>query len=265
MSPAETTTHELGARDPGRRPLDLPGAIQLCGSPDGCESLCDKCQVRMLAVCAALDEDELKELEAIAEHCTVAGRHTLFQEGDAARHVYSITSGTLRLQRDIDDGRRQVVGFALPGDFLGLSLESSFGFGADALTPVTACRFERNRFTELVSRKPELQRKLHQTASRKLAFAEDHMVVLGRRKAEERVAIFLLRWSERLQVLRGPSPTLPLPMGRQDIADYLGLTIETVSRTISRFTRDRIILVVPDGVRVLDRSKLIQAANATHA
>ena len=259
MSPAAADVVE-----PAQKALDPLRPIQLCGSPDGCESICDKCQVRLLAVCAALDEDELKELEAIAEHYNVPARHTLFQEGDASKHVYSVTSGTLRLQRDIDDGRRQVVGFALPGDFLGLSLDASFGFGADALTPVSACRFDRGRFTELVSRKPELQRKLHQTASRKLAFAEDHMVVLGRRKAEERVAIFLLRWSERLQVIRGPSPTLPLPMGRQDIADYLGLTIETVSRTISRFTRDRIILVVPDGVRVLDRSKLIQAANSTH-
>jgi CRP/FNR family transcriptional regulator len=99
-------------------------------------------------------------------------------------------------------------------------------------------------------------RKMHEVASHELAIAQEHMVVLGRRRAEERVASFLLKWWQRLKRIQGPSPTVPLPMGRQDIADHLGLTIETVSRTLARWMRERIILDVPDGVRILDGARL---------
>jgi CRP/FNR family transcriptional regulator, anaerobic regulatory protein len=227
-----------------------------CFHASGCRSVCQNCRVRLLAVCSALEETEIHELDAIMHHMTVAPKQTLFSQGDEATSLYTITSGTLRLHYDLPDGRRQIVGFAMPGDFLGLSLEPRFGLTADTLTEVSLCRFERPRFMGLIERHPNMMRKMHEVASHELAIAQEHMVVLGRRRAEERVASFLIKWWQRLKRIQGPSPTVPLPMGRQDIADHLGLTIETVSRTLARWMRERIILDVPDGVRILDGGRL---------
>lgn len=222
----------------------------------GCEVACDTCRVRLVAVCAALDEAELAELESITEHRVLPARRTLFQQGDAVDSVFTVTSGTVRLQSELSDGRRQVVGFAVPGDFLGLALADRYGFSAETLTPATLCRFDRRDFVRLVERHPALLSRLHAVASHELGIAQAHMLVLGRRRAEERVAAFLLRWRDRISALQGASPTVPLPMGRQDIADHLGLTIETVSRVFARWMRERIVLGVPDGVRILDDARL---------
>ncbi|MCX7323523.1 MAG: helix-turn-helix domain-containing protein [Hyphomicrobiales bacterium] len=228
----------------------------LCASPEGCRSVCATCRVRLYAVCSAMSEDDIADLERLAAHVELSPRTALFQAGDLARFVYTVTSGTLRLQRDLADGRRQVIGFAIPGDFIGLSLDETYQFSADTLTAVGLCRFDRKDFTSLShSRQPLLER-LHLAATHELTIAQDHMVILGRRRAEERVAAFLLRWRDRLGRINGRSATVGLPMSRQDMADHLGLTIETVSRTMARWMRDRIILDVPGGIRVLDQQRL---------
>lgn len=232
-------------------------APSACTSATGCPVVCAQCRVRLFAVCAALDDEEIGDLERIAEQQSFQAKQTLFMSGDAAAAVYSITAGTVRLQRDLSDGRRQVIGFAIPGDFIGLAMEDSFSFSADTLTDVSVCAFDRARFTDLMSKRPPLMGRLHQVASHELGFAQEHMVILGRRRAEERVAAFLIRWRERLEKVSGRSATIQLPMGRQDIADYLGLTIETVSRIFARLMRERILLDVPQGVRVLDDQRLL--------
>ncbi|CAN1563370.1 Crp cAMP-binding proteins - catabolite gene activator and regulatory subunit of cAMP-dependent protein kinases [Rhabdaerophilaceae bacterium] len=230
--------------------------ISACVSISGCKSVCETCRIRMFAVCSSLADHEIRELEAIQQHAQFAQKSTLFVQGDLANSVYSLTSGTVRLHYDLPDGRRQIVGFAVPGDFLAIALDERFGFTADALTPVTACRFERSRFMSLADRHPAMMTRLHEMASHELTIAQEHMVVLGRRRAEERVACFLLGWWARMKRINGNSPTMHLPMGRQDMADYLGLTIETVSRTLARWMREKIILDVPDGIRVLDAQRL---------
>src|SRR3954449_10401025 len=126
---------------------------------------------------------------------------------------------------------------------------TQYPFSADAVEPVTACRFARGAFSALLDEKPHLLRRLHEAATHELSLAQDHMVLLGRRTADEKVAAFLLGLRDRWRRLGGSLVTIPLPMTRQDIADYLGLTLETVSRTISKFARSRMLLVVPDGVR----------------
>jgi len=228
-----------------------------CGGGQ-CASVCAECRVRLYAVCAALDEGEVHALERITQHMSLPAKSALFHAGDAANSVYTVTSGTLRLQRDLADGRRQIIGFAIPGDFIGLAMDQHFGFSADSLTPVNLCRFDRQAFSRLASEKQGLMGRLHNFASHELGLAQEHMVVLGRRRADERVAAFLLRWRERMARLTGASATLALPMGRQDIADYLGLTIETVSRTLARWMREKVILDVPDGIRILDPARLEQ-------
>ena len=178
----------------------------------------------------------------------------------APRPLFTITEGVVRLYKLLVDGRRQLLGFALPGDFLGLSLFDIYSFSADAVTDTVVCRFPRKAFIAYAEQRPHLLRRLHEFASHELSLAQDQMVLLGRRSAEQRVAAFLVMMRDRLQRLGHTSPTLPLPMSRQDIADYLGLTIETVSRTFSKLAAGKSIVIVPDGVRLLRQRELEQLA-----
>jgi len=217
---------------------------------------CADCTVRPISVCAVLEPDELAELEALSDESGFAEKETILLQGDEATSVYNITEGTVRLYRLLPDGRRQIIGFLLPGDFMGLALSERYAFSADAVEPVKACRFNRVSFSNLVAQKPHFLRRLHEAATHELTLAQDHMVLLGRRTAEEKVAAFLISLRERRRRLGLGTVTLPLPMTRQDIADYLGLTLETVSRTISKLAREKAIVVVPGGVRLLDAAKI---------
>jgi CRP/FNR family transcriptional regulator len=226
----------------------------------GATGVCGGCRVRSVSVCSALHGEELAELERLVEDSTFAPKATLVSEGDPARHVFTITSGTVRTFRLLPDGRRQLFGFLLPGDFLGLSLSDSYGFSAEAVDEVSACRFDRAKFTALLDRYPSLLRRLHEAASNELAQAQDHAVLLGRRTAEQKLAGFIAGLRDRMKRLGGSAVTIPLAMSRQDIADYLGLTIETVSRTVTALTASRLLLVVPGGLRILDAVRLEAAA-----
>lgn len=230
-----------------------------CAGPDA-QVDCQHCRARFLSVCSALDDAELKDLATIVDPRCVAAKSTLFSQGDESAAVYNVTEGMARLYKLLPDGRRQIIGFALPGDFLGLSLSDKFSFSADAVDDMKVCRFPRSKFTQQLDDKPHLLRRLHEIASNELMIAQDQLVVLGRRSAEERVAVFLMNLRRRFSVINHLSPTIPLPMSRQDIADYLGLTIETVSRTFSKFFKEKVLLNVPDGVRILNLERLTDLA-----
>ncbi|GAB6842161.1 Crp/Fnr family transcriptional regulator [Methylorubrum rhodinum] len=223
---------------------------------------CSECKVRLLSVCAALTCEELDELEALSQRLHLAPRQALFRQGDPADAVYNVTEGMVRLSRLLPDGRRHVMGFAMVGDFLGLALPERYNVTVEALSPTALCRFERRPFANLVAGKPHLLRKLHERAGYELTLAQDHMTLLGRRTAEEKVASFLLTMRDRYALVGQGSVTVALPMGRQDIADHLGLTIETVSRLLTRLDREKALLIVPGGVRLtnLDRLENLAAA-----
>jgi CRP/FNR family transcriptional regulator, anaerobic regulatory protein len=216
---------------------------------------CSDCTVRRLSVCALLDKDEIQELEHLGRHVHFVAGETVFAQEDTATSFYSVLDGVLRLYKLLPDGRRQIVGFALPGDFLGMSAGSRHGFSADAIGPATVCQFVRASFARFSEDKPNLLRRLNELTARELNRARDHMVLLGRRSAEEKVATFLVGWRDRLAQLRETSTTVPLPMSRQDIADYLGLTIETVSRTFTKLERAGVIAIVPGGACLLDSAR----------
>jgi CRP/FNR family transcriptional regulator, anaerobic regulatory protein len=217
---------------------------------------CNDCEIKGLSVCEALDPEEFELLERIGRTLSFAARATLFEQGREASFVSNITSGALRLSKLLPDGRRQVVGFALPGDFLGLAMQPTHMFTADALTPVKICQFARQGFSDLLDRKPRLMRAVLNMAAHELTLAQDQMVVLGRRTAEEKIASFLIGMRNRYAHIQGPSVHVPLPMTRLDIGDYLGLTVETVSRMMTRMAREKTIVIVPDGVRLLDVARL---------
>ena len=217
---------------------------------------CQHCRTRFLSICSALDSEELHDLAEIVDPRCIAARTTLFSQGEEAGSVFNVTEGMARLYKLLPDGRRQIIGFALPGDFLGLSLSDRFSFSADAVDDMRVCRMSRVKFAHQLDDKPHLLRRLHEMAANELMIAQDQLVVLGRRSAEERVAVFLLGLRKRFARIHHLSPTVPLPMSRQDIADYLGLTIETVSRTFSKLFKEKTLLNVPDGVRILEIERL---------
>lgn len=224
---------------------------------------CLTCEVRPISICGALDPSELDELEALSERCSFAARQPVAMQGDPADVIYNVTSGMLRVYKLLADGRRQIVGFLLPGDFFGLALAERFAFSADAVGPTTVCRFRRSSFAALLDRKPHLLRRLHEAAAHEMTVAQDHMVLLGRHTAEVRVVLFLMAQRERWARCCGRlSVTVPLPMGRAEIGDYLGLSIETVSRTLNLFARQKLLLIVPNGVRLLDIPRLEEIAAA---
>lgn len=213
---------------------------------------CKFCSIRLISVCSALEPDEWASLEQLASDVTFVEKISLIREGDDSLWVYNVTSGIARLVRTLADGRRQIFGFAMPGDFLGVSLSPKWLFSVESVTPLNCCRFSRQSFCAFMDQKSHLLKKMHEFASHELSLARDHMMLLGRLTSEEKIAAFIWRMRKRWARVEGHAKSnVPLPMSRQDIADYLGLTIETVSRTISRLQRDRRLVIVPDGVRIL--------------
>lgn len=216
---------------------------------------CDNCPVRAVSICCALGPDERRQLESIAHRTVFNTKETIFLEGDRSGSFFNITSGAVRLFRLFRDGRRQVLGFRMAGDFLGLDMGDQRGFSAEAIEPTTACRFGRPQFTSLVESKPHLLRKLHERTGQEIGLAHDHMMALGQRSARERIAWFLLSLRER-QNKASSADVIRLPMSRQDIGDFLGLTIETVSRTLTLLARENVISITPRTVRLRDARRL---------
>lgn len=225
---------------------------------------CQGCEVRDRAVCGVLDCARLEEFRNLGWTLRLAPGQALFHEGDPATRVFTLTRGTLKLYKLLADGRRQVTGFLRPGDFLGISVDDEHAFSAEALEDSQLCWFPRVRFDDFVEEQPTMERELYRMAAHELAAAQQQFVLLGRKTASERLASFLLILSERSELSSRAGPGMVrLPMSRSDIADYLGLTKETVSRVISALKRDRIIrLEALDVIQILDRERLEQLAEA---
>ena len=215
---------------------------------DPSRQVCADCLVRGFSVCASLDKIEIRDIEQLSRRVRFSTCETVFAQEDVTSSFYSMIDGVMRLYKLLPDGRRQIVGFALPGDFLGLTTADRHGFSADAIGSVTVCQFARGAFARFAEDKPNLLRRMNELTVQELNQAREHMVLLGRRSAEERVATFLVGWRDRLAAQKGASDIVSLPMSRQDIADYLGLTIETVSRTFTKLEREGIIEIIPGGV-----------------
>src|SRR6478609_8509690 len=217
---------------------------------------CSDCAVRGAAVCSSLNTAELREFEHLGRRVHFDSGETIFSEEEISTYFCNVLAGVMRLYKLLPDGRRQIVGFALPGDFLGMNISGRHNFSADAIGVVTVCQFAKAPFGRFIEDRPHLLRRINELAIRELSQARDHMVLLGRRSADEKVAAFLLGWRERLVSLKGASDTVPLPMSRQDIADHLGLTIETVSRTFAKLERHGVIEIIHGGISLLDPAKV---------
>lgn len=185
----------------------------------------------------------------------IAPGNLLFSEGDDAHDVFEIVSGTLRLYKVLIDGRRQIIGFLSGGQLLGLAPRQQYVCTAEAVTPLTVRRYLRPAFERRIDEEPGLARRLLDALSNELRVAQDQMVLLGRKSAPEKVASFLI--SLAADENGDHQDHVDLPMGRGDIADYLGLTVETVSRTFTKLKNDGLIaLPNPASVEILDLDQL---------
>lgn len=215
---------------------------------------CRSCSVRRFAICAALP---LGYPGAAGVVRTLRPHEILFLEGDVAAHLFVVKRGVVKLYKQLSDGRQQVTGFVFGGDLVGLSIRECHMVTAEAVTEASLCAVPRARMRELVTAFPELEEQLLELVSHELSAAQDQLLLLGRRTAIERLACFLLLLSHRAAERGQPANPVYLPMNRSDIADYLGLTIETVSRSFARLGREGAIrLIDPHVVDVVRRDRL---------
>lgn len=224
-------------------------------------SPCNTCEVRDYAACAPLNPDEQRRLTAIMSTIEIPAHQPIFDEADPAEHVYNVTGGAVKIYKLLPDGRRQITGFLLSGDFLGLTHKEAYAYSAEALVSTKLCRFPRRKLEGLLDEMPKLEQRLLGMASHELAAAQDQMMLLGRKSARERVVSFLLMMSASA-VRRGKSSDpVALPMNRSDIGDYLGLTIETVSRTFTQLRKQKLIELLDEKqVRLLRPEALREIA-----
>ncbi len=206
--------------------------------PSGENEPCAQCGARSRSVCNAIPDNELGRLDQASTTHSAAPGTNFVTEGDPAGAFFNITAGTAKLYKLLPDGRRQITGFAGVGHFLGLAVSDTYAFSAEAIGSVHYCRFSRPKLRALLDDFPAMEKRLLQLASNELVAAQEQMLLLGRKTARERVASFLLAQSRLGIGCQLPRIRFVLPMSRADVADYLGLTIETVSRTLTKLRSD---------------------------
>ena len=230
-------------------------------------SACDTCVVRNRAICAALDQDEIEALNAIGRRRNLTPGEALMWEGEDSVLVANVIEGVLKLSTGTEDGREQIVGVVYPSDFIGRPFGSTTGHGVSALTDARVCVFSRKDFDAFAREHPALEHKLLQRTLGELDRTRRWMLLLGRKSASEKVASFLMETAERLSNATCETQDnhtvtrFVLPFSRQQIADVLGLTIETVSRQFTRLKADGIIdLPSRREVIIIDRESLLAEA-----
>ena len=186
-------------------------------------------------------EGDLIALQNIGTKLRFHHNQTIFNEGDPADHAYRVLSGAVRLCKHLSDGRRQIMQFLFPGDLFSFMELAGHSLTAEAVNDVVLLSYPQRQIVHLGAQDPSLRERFVILMSQRLHRMHDHLMLLGRQTALERVSSFLLSLKERMGAKEG-SP-LDVPMSRQDIADYLGLTIETVCRVLSKLRRSRAISI----------------------
>ncbi|WP_233133282.1 Crp/Fnr family transcriptional regulator [Acetobacter sp. DmW_043] len=213
-------------------------------TPDVTPQKCMMCQTRQHSVCITASENTPAAFADASQKLSLPPGMTLIEEGSTPLASFNIVSGTIRLFKSLPDGRRQIIGFADAGHFLDLTSSDICNFGAETIDTVEVCRFFHPQLDHLLASHPAFKHQLMNRLTLRLAEAQEQMLLLGRKTAREKISTFLL---SRILHQHSTADTtiipVSLPMNRSDIADYLGLTIETVSRTLSNLRREKIIAV----------------------
>ncbi|CUH64313.1 Nitrogen fixation regulation protein FixK [Thalassovita autumnalis] len=226
---------------------------------------CSDCPIRHRAVCARCDADELEHLDKIKYYRSFEAGQTVVWSGDPMDFVGSVVSGIATLTQTMEDGRTQMVGLLLPSDFVGRPGRDGSAYDVVATTDLVMCCFRKKPFEKMMLETPHIAQRLLEMTLDELDAAREWMLVLGRKTAREKIASLLSIIARRdatlhLRPAQG-KVVFDLPLTREAMADYLGLTLETVSRQISALKRDGVIqlegkrhVTVPDLDRLMDEA-----------
>lgn len=223
--------------------------------PHGGADPCAHCDAREHSVCNAIPDADMSRLAATAVVVDAPAGTTFIEEGEPASSFFNVTRGTAKLFKLLPDGRRQITGFVSVGHFLGLAVSDTYAFSAEAIDGVRYCRFSRAKLRLLLDDFPLMEKRLLEVASNELVAAQEQMLLLGRKTARERLASFLIMQSRQGVPCQHARTRFALPMTRGDIADYLGLTIETVSRTLTKLRTEGLI-DIPSSTDVVIRHRV---------
>lgn len=206
-------------------------------------TVCAACEARHGGVCGTLTADQLLDLSRHSTRRRVAPGREVVGQGEMTDSYANIISGVVKLSKVLADGRQQIVGLQFAPDFMGRPFTRESALTAEAAIDTDICSFPRNVIERLVAEAPGLEHRLHEQALKELDEARDWMLTLGRKTAQEKVASFLYIIATHIDPENGPATEFDLPLSRADIADYLGLTIETVSRQITKLRKDNVIRI----------------------
>lgn len=224
---------------------------------------CGDCPIRHRAVCARCDTDELVLLDQIKYYRSFEAGQTVVWSGDRMDFVASVVTGIAKLTQTMEDGRRQMVGLLLPSDFVGRPGRQIAAYDVTAVSDVVMCCFRKKPFEELMAKTPHVSQRLLEMTLDELDSAREWMLLLGRKTAREKIASLLAIIARREASLKKnaahSSAVFDLPLTREEMADYLGLTLETVSRQMSALKREGLIVLegnrrvtIPDFNRLMD-------------
>jgi CRP/FNR family transcriptional regulator len=228
---------------------------------------CSNCNLRELCLPVGLTRDNVDKLDTlVANRRTVARGDTLFRAGDAFQALYAVRTGFFKTCVSSEDGRDQVTGFQMAGELLGLDGISNDSHSCDAvaLEDSQVCVIPYEQLEELSREFIELQHQFHKIMSREIVRDHGVMLLLGSMRAEERLAAFLLNLTQRLQARGFSASALVLRMTREEIGSYLGLKLETVSRTFSKFQEEGILEVKQRQIRIVSQDKLQSLVNGAN-
>ena len=228
---------------------------------------CSSCNLRELCLPVGLNRDNLEKLDAlVATRRNLARGDALFRAGDSFQSLYAVRTGFFKTCVSSEDGRDQVTGFQMAGELIGLDGISTDLHTCDAvaLEDSQVCVIPYGQLEDLSREFTELQHQFHKIMSREIVRDHGVMLLLGSMRAEERLAAFLLNLTQRLQARGFSASALILRMTREEIGSYLGLKLETVSRTFSKFQDDGILEVKQRQIRILDQDKLQGLVNGAN-
>ena len=220
---------------------------------------CQNCSLSNLCMTHGMETEEINQLDSILKRQQPyqPGQH-LFHTGDKSSSIFAVRSGALKTYCITEDGDEQVLGFALPGELVGLDglADDNYSSTSVALETSSVCELPFNQLEDLCHRLPGLQKQMMRLLGKEIKSDQHLLMMLGQRSAEERLASFLLSLSTRYKVRGLSANEYNLPMSRQDIGNYLGLAIETVSRTFAHFQEEKLLTVNRRQIRITDHTRL---------
>lgn len=227
---------------------------------------CSECRLGSLCLPIAVTTDQVDQIDAIIQRSKPLGKGDhIFQQGDKFRSVYAVRSGAIKAYTLTDSGKEQITGFYLPGEILGMDGIGTFSHSASAraIERSAVCEIPYDSLGTLSAQLPSLQSHFFQIMSQEINNDQKLIGMLGKNSAEERIAAFLLSLSTRNLRRKFSATEFRIPMSRTDIANYLGLTIETVSRIFTRLQKNNVIAIDYKELSILDMQKLRELSGAS--